>query len=188
MRVVFAEVMVFAAGGYVSPEAVRSLDAALQLDPSHAKARFYAAFAIRQTGDRQGAIKLWEQLLREDRAATSPVGREWQETLARLVIDTRRQPARRAPGPTADDVKEAAKLSAKERREMIEGMVKGLDQRLNERGGEPEEWVRLIRAYAQLGRKKDALRALAQSQKSLTDRTAQSFVREQALLLGIKPE
>jgi cytochrome c-type biogenesis protein CcmH len=78
----------------------------------------------------------------------------------------------------------AQNLSPEERMEMIEGMVTRLETRLTERGGGPEDWVRLIRALSVLGRDDDARRIYDLSQQELKGSEA-GFVREQALAMGV---
>jgi cytochrome c-type biogenesis protein CcmH len=54
---------------------------------------------------------------------------------------------------------------------MIEQMVAGLDQRLSEDGRDLAGWQRLIRAYTVLGRRDDALAALARARAALAQET-----------------
>ena len=55
------------------------------------------------------------------------------------------------PGPDADAMAAAADMTDEERQQMIDGMVKGLEDRLATQGGSPEEWARLIGAMALSG-------------------------------------
>ena len=181
-----AEAMIGAVGGgYVSPEAIAALEAALRLDPRHISARYYAGFAMRQGGRLTDAVQLWQSLLNEDRAAAQPRGREWQASLQQLIAETT---APRERGPSADDVRAAENMTPEERQAMIEGMVGQLEERLTESGGEPEEWVRLINAYMQLGRPVEARRIFDLSQEKIGEASARSFVRERALVMGLKLE
>ena len=54
-----------------------------------------------------------------------------------------------------------------DQRQMIEGMVKGLAERLADKGGSAEEWARLIRAYSVLHEPDKARDALASARKAL---------------------
>ena len=177
--------MIFAAGGYVSPRAMKTLEAVLGRDPTQTMGRYYAGFALRQAGRHEDAVKLWQKLLEEDRAAAQPRGLDWQQALAALIRETTGDAA---PGPTREDVEAAGDMSDEERAAFIASMVARLEDRLTTGGGEPEEWVRLINAYVQLGKADDARRVLALSQESLGDQTARAFVRERALLLGVEAE
>ena len=185
-----AEAMIGAAGGgYVSPEAIAALEGALRKDPANTSARYYAAFAMRQGGRLGEAVQLWQTLLTEDRAAAEPRGLEWQRGLVNLITETRAAlDPTSGPGPTAEDMRAAEDLTPEERQQMIAGMVARLEERLSSAGGEPEEWVRLINAYVQLGKDQDARRIFKLSQEKIGEATARSFVREQALLMGLKLE
>jgi len=60
-----AEYMVFAAGGYVSPEAEDSLVSALKLEPRNPKARYFSGLMAFQNGRPDYTFKLWQALERE---------------------------------------------------------------------------------------------------------------------------
>ena len=55
------------------------------------------------------------------------------------------------PGPSAEDVENAAEMSQEEQQEMIRGMVEQLNERLATEGGTPTEWARLISVLGVLG-------------------------------------
>lgn len=88
------------------------------------------------------------------------------------------------PGPSQSDIEAAAAMTPEERRQMVEGMVARLEERIVSAGGEPEDWVRLISAYVTLGRPEEARRIYDLSQERLEGSTA-GFVREQALVMGV---
>lgn len=180
-----AEAMIYAAAGYVSPEAITALETALKTDPGQTMARYYAGFALRQSGRAEEAVALWEALLQEDRSSSQPRGAEWQAALAALIAETRGKPA---PGPSREEVEAAEGMTEEDRAAMIAGMVARLEERLTEQGGEAEEWVRLINAYMQLGKTEDARRIYALSQEKIGEPTARAFVRERALVMGLKLE
>ena len=62
---------------------------------------------------------------------------------------------------------EAAAAHSRSQRQMIEGMVSGLADRLASKGGSAEEWARLIRAYSVLHEPDKAKDALAFGRKAL---------------------
>ena len=72
------------------------------------------------------------------------------------------------PGPTRDDVANAADMTAEERQEMIRGMVGRLAERLASDGGNAQEWARLITSQAMLGDRDAALQALADARAALS--------------------
>ncbi len=57
-------------------------------------------------------------------------------------------------GPSEDDIRAAASMSAKDRQAMIENMVEGLSQKLIDGPNNPDAWVRLLRARSVLGHKR----------------------------------
>ena len=166
-----AEMMILAAGGYVSPEAEDLLRMGLLLDPAHPQGRYYAGLVLLQTGRAQLAMNMWRQLL-EDAPQDAP----WRaavasqiEALSRDMADAGGAPGAAAPGPDAADVKAAAEMSETDRAALIESMVARLEDRLATEGGAPEEWERLIRAYGVLGRAEDAARILADAERAYAE-------------------
>lgn len=65
-----------------------------------------------------------------------------------------------APGPSAEDVKAAGKMSAGDRQRMIRSMVQRLADRLEDEPDDLEGWQRLARAYQVLGETAKAMDAL----------------------------
>lgn len=66
-------------------------------------------------------------------------------------------------GPSAEQMRAAQDMSPEERREMIEGMVAGLANRLKENPNDLQGWVRLARSYDVLRRPAEARDAMAQA-------------------------
>ena len=152
-----AELMILAAGGYVSPEAERALREALRRDPSDGSARYYAGLMYEQGGRPDLAWPVWRRLVAESAPDDPwlPVIFARIERVSRLAGDPtplEDLPRPGARGPSEADVAAAADLSPAERLEMIGGMVQGLAERLAADGGPPADWARLIEAYGVLGR------------------------------------
>jgi cytochrome c-type biogenesis protein CcmH len=152
---VLAELMILAAGGYVSPEAERALTEALRRDPANGSARYYAGLMYAQGGRPDLAWPIWRRLVGDSRPDDPWVGPilEQIERVSSLAGDP--TPVEQLPqptGPTAADMAAAEGLSLDERIEMIEGMVDGLATRLASEGGPPGDWARLVTAYGVLGR------------------------------------
>lgn len=151
-----ADLMIQAAGGYVSPEAEAALSAALTRDPAHGPARYYYGLAQAQTGRPDLAFRIWRALL-----ADSPADAPWRPVLERELpgladaAGIRWSPPA-PPGPSAEDMAAAADMAPEERDAMIRGMVEGLAARLASEGGPPEDWARLIAALGVLGDKSEA--------------------------------
>lgn len=152
-----AEARVFAGNGIVDEEARRALVRGVELRPDYLPAHFWLTIAKKQDGDLQPAREDLVILL-ERAGATSPLGRtitdHIQDIDARLRRNNGAGPEK--PSPVAADADTAA---------MIEGMVSGLAQRLEDDDGTDfEGWQRLIRSYVVLKRPDDARQALRRAQ------------------------
>lgn len=155
----YADMLVVAAGGYVSPEAEAVLSRALSLEPTNGTARYYIGLMMAQTGRPDTGFRIWDQLLRE-----GPADALWIEPILAQIEDLSRRAGvnyqipeiggTSAPlrGPSADDIDAAGDLSPSERMEMIQSMVDGLSERLATEGGPAGEWAQLITALGVLGR------------------------------------
>ena len=157
-----AEMMIIAAGGYVSPEAEAALSQATKLDPTSPRTRYFSGLALAQSGRADLAYQLWSKLLAEGPADAPwiPVIRQQIGEVARLAgID----PQATLPGPDAQQMQDAQNMSATERTDMIRSMVARLSDRLASEGGTAKEWARLIQAYGVLDEPDRAATAWAAS-------------------------
>lgn len=141
-------------GGVVSAEAQAAFEAALKIEPTNPKARFYLAMALMQEGRKQEAASAWQAML-VDLPPDSP----WHGAVTQALASAGGQPADSA-GPDASDVAAASAMNAQDRDAMIEGMVAGLDEKLKQNPRDQEGWMRLIRSYMVLGRHDQARNAL----------------------------
>ena len=165
-----AELMIMAAGGYVSPQAESVLAAALDKDRSNGSARYYSGLMLLQTGRPDLAFRFWAPLW-EGSSPDDP----WVDALRAQLPDVAfmagqhryQMPELRAPlpGPDAAALEAARDMSPEDRQAMIRGMVDGLMNRLASEGGTAPEWARLIRALGVLG---DLDRAKAIHAEALT--------------------
>jgi cytochrome c-type biogenesis protein CcmH len=166
-----AELMIMAAGGYVSPQAESVLAAALDKDRSNGSARYYSGLMLLQTGRPDLAFRFWAPLW-EGSSPDDP----WVDALRAQLPDVAfmagqhryQMPDLRAapmPGPDAAAMEAARDMSPEDRQAMIRGMVDGLMNRLAAEGGTAPEWARLIRALGVLG---DLDRARAIHAEALT--------------------
>ena len=148
-----AELMIEAAGGYVSTDAVETLRAALERDPRAPTARFYLGLWHLQLDRPDLAFPVWRDLLEESRpgAPWLPAIRAEIGEIAQRAGVRYEPPAPEGPGPSAADMDAAAGMDPEARNEMIRGMVAGLSERLATEGGPASDWARLINAYAVLG-------------------------------------
>lgn len=174
-----AEAMVLAAGGYVSPEAEQSIGKALKADPRLPIARYYAGFALRQSGRLDQAIQIWEELRQE-----SPADAPYLEWLNRMLAETI-QMRDGSSGPSQGDIAAANEMSADDRTEMIQGMVQRLSERLATQGGQAREWAQLIASHATLGQTVEAEQALADALRAYPDGGDHDALLAHAARLGL---
>ncbi|KIT15975.1 c-type cytochrome biogenesis protein CcmI [Jannaschia aquimarina] len=172
---ILAELMIQAAGGYVSPEAERALAEALRRDPTNGLARYYTGLMFAQGGRADRAWPIWRRLYSD-----SPADAPWLPTIAaqlerisQLAGDpTPLEDIPRATGPSQDQIEAAGDMTPEERMEMIGSMVQGLAERLASQGGPPGDWARLITAYGVLGRSDAAAAVYAEAQLVFQDAPA----------------
>jgi cytochrome c-type biogenesis protein CcmH len=155
-----ADMLVLAAGGYVSPEAEAAVQQALAIDPSNGTARYYLGLMQAQTGRPDRAFRLWDQMLRigpPDAPWIAPILAQIDDIAWRAGVNGYEAPTPGGMrGPTAADIEAAGDMSPADRVAMIESMVSGLSDRLATEGGTPSEWAQLIGALGVLERSADA--------------------------------
>lgn len=151
-----ADMMILAAGGYVSPEAEEALTEALRRDATNGTARYYSGLLFMQTARPDMGYRMWRSLLND----STPEDPWYDALLGQIPEAAMRAGVEFTPpalegealsGPTAEDMQAASEMDAEDRDAMIRGMVAGLADRLATEGGPAEEWARLIRAYGVLG-------------------------------------
>ena len=164
------DLMIIAAGGFVSPEAEAVIEAVLQRDPMNGVALYYTGRMYAQTGRPDMTFRVWRRLhdVSPGDAPWMPEIRAALPELARISGEPRYQlPPRPAPegarGPDQIDLDAAEGMSAEDRAEMIAGMVDGLMVRLANDGGSAEEWAQLIRALGVLERDDEATAILQEA-------------------------
>ncbi len=164
------DLMVIAAGGFVSPEAEAMIEQTLRRDASNGVALYYSGRLYAQTGRPDMTFRIWRRL-----HDISPGDAPWMgeirsalPELAQISGEPRFQlPPRPAPAgarvPDEIDIEAAEELDPEERDEMIAGMVDGLMARLANDGGTADEWAQLIRALGVLEREDDAVAILQEA-------------------------
>ena len=189
-----AELMIEAAGGYVSTDAEAALRTALEQDARTPTARFYLGVYFLQVDRPDRAFRLWRDLLEESRedAPWVPVIRARIGEIASAAGVRYEAPAPRGgtggmpPGPSEGDMAAAAEMDPEARGEMIRGMVARLSGRLAREGGSAEEWARLINAYGVLGETDAAQEAWAQARESFAgDPEPLALLRRAAEAAGV---
>jgi cytochrome c-type biogenesis protein CcmH len=162
-----ADLMILAAGGFVSPEAEAALLQTLNRDPGNGTALYYSGLLYIQTGRPDRAFALWRPLLERSTPEDPwymPVRAQIEELALRAGVNYTPPAAPMAPpmaggglrGPSAADIEAAQEMTDEDRQAMIENMVAGLSDRLANEGGTAEEWARLITALGVLGRTDEA--------------------------------
>ncbi|MBI6629196.1 c-type cytochrome biogenesis protein CcmI [Pontibaca salina] len=160
----YADMMIQAAGGYVSPKAEEALTAAMKRDQKNPTARYYWGLMLAQTGRPDLAFQVWNELLRDgapDAPWTLAVRAQIEDMARHAGVNFTLPPEATAPGPSAEDIEAAAEMSDADRNAMIRSMVDTLSQRLASQGGTPQEWARLIGALSVLGDHDQARRIFA---------------------------
>jgi cytochrome c-type biogenesis protein CcmH len=162
-------------GGVVTKEARTAFESALGEDPKAVAPKMFLALALSQEGRKAESVAAWKRLIRSARG-----DEPWFEAARKELqrVDPRETAeaggadvAATAPaaGPSQDDIAAAQKLPAVEQSRMIESMVARLSERLETSGGSIDDWSRLIRSLAVLGRKEEALAALQKAHEAFKD-------------------
>jgi len=151
----WAELMILATDGYVSPEAETALARALELDAANPLGRYYSGLVLLQDGRPEETYRVWIALLRE-----SPPDAPWimpiEAQIGEVAALAGLPPPEPVPGPTRAEIDAAGEMSEDDRDAMIGEMVGQLAERLATEGGPPGEWARLIRSLGVVGRIRDA--------------------------------
>jgi cytochrome c-type biogenesis protein CcmH len=159
------ELMTYAAGGYLSPEAEVYLRRLLEIEPQNGEGRYFLCLLHAQNGRPDLAFPVWRRLLEESNpnAPWLPVILNDIENLARAAGVNYTPPP--VAGPDAGAIAAAEDMTPEDRQEMIQGMVEGLASRLAEDGGTPDEWAQLIRALSVLGDEQRARAVYAEAKQ-----------------------
>ena len=168
----YAEMLVYAAGGYVSPSAETALTATLERDPAHQKARYYMGLMYAQTGRPDFAFRIWQDLLQQgvdDPSLTPLINAQIEAAAFHAGVEyTQSDVATSAgpsAGPSAADIEAADAMTPEDRKAMIAGMVAQLSQRLASEGGPATDWARLIEAHGVLNRPDQAAQIWLEAQQ-----------------------
>lgn len=179
------DLMVFAANGFVSPEAEVVAQTILEGDQENTAARYYFGALNDQTGRPDQAYRIWRPLV-ESGADTFHIAlarAQIGNAAARAGVDY--EPPALA-GPDLAMIEAAEEMSPEDRADMVRGMVNQLSDRLATQGGTATEWARLIRAHGVLG---EVEQAQAVYQESLSvfgaDENALSLLNAAAEAAGI---
>ena len=159
------DLMVVAAGGFVSPEAERVIGKVLERDPGNVAARYYLGALYNQTDRPDLALRLWREIIETgdpNNFHIASARAQVSDAAFRAGVEYSVPEAR---GPSFEQMDAASDMTAEERQEMIGGMVSGLADRLATEGGPAQDWARLIRAYGVLGDKEAARTVWTEAQQ-----------------------
>ncbi len=185
------ELMIYAAGGLVTPEAEAALADAVRRDPKDGSARFYLGLMAAQVGRPDRTFALWKPLLDDGPADASwiaPIRARIQEVADAAGIAYTAPVADAGKGPGAADLANAAQMTPEDRQKMIAGMVGGLETRLLAEGGSIEDWTKLINALGVLKASDRAKAAFAKAQTDFAGHPGElSALQAAAVQAGIAP-
>lgn len=195
----------FKAAGAASmpPAALAAFRKALEIDPGEPASRYYMAVAKDLTGDHEGAITDWLALLED-----TPPGSPWEDDLRQTItqvgrinkIETASRIARLnrlappaspmpptavagLPGPNAQQIRDAAKLSPSQQMDMGRGMVASLEAKLKANPGNVPGWIMLMRSRMTL--KEPALAKAALRDAIAANPGARAQLEAEAKALGV---
>lgn len=183
------------------PLAVAAFAKALELDPKQQRARYYMAAKRDMGGDHEGAIGEWVAILAE-----APAGAVYEENLLRTIrqvgkingieVESRIAAAVEArpqgpqltageaiPGPSRAQIDAARTMAPGEQRDMAQGMVARLEERLKGDPANVDGWVMLMRSRMTLGEPDKAGKALKDA--IAANPAAAERLRQEAAVLGI---
>lgn len=169
----YAEALVAAERGLVTPKAEAAADRALVLDTDNVAGTYYKALALEQSGAQKRAFDMLKERLERETAFA-----QWMPTLLaqanRIAATIGEQPVRvgpvanlNMPAPTTADIEAAGAMSQEDRQAFIRSMVDRLATRLEEEPEDLDGWLRLARAYLVLGERAKALEAYRSAEKLL---------------------
>ena len=198
------EALVLAGKGDVASDAKAAFQKAYALDPKDPRARYFLGVAKDIAGDHKGAIEDWLALL-----ADTPPGAPWEADVRRLVSEVAAKekidvsarlaalkpppPAAGAmaataaiPGPSPQQMRDAAGMPKGQQDLMIQGMVEGLEAKLKANPDNPTGWIMLMRSRLQLGETAKASVALKSARVALAgDQQKRGMVDAAAAELGV---
>ena len=184
----YAEALVAAADGMVTPEAQTRFQEALATDPLDPRARYYLGLAKAQAGESRAALQAWVDLL-----AVSPPDAPWlpvvHEGISHIAAESKIDLASIKPSPEVQRLAQQAQVSTpapsasaepatgslpagaaaiqalppEQRAAAIHSMVDQLAARLESNPNDVDGWLRLGRARHVLGEEDKSVEAYAKA-------------------------
>jgi len=175
LHAALAESAITAADGIVTAKAQAALQRALELDPANPRARFYRGLALVQRGERERALGMWTDLVR-DTPADAPWLPVLRQRVTALAEDLGRDPDAVVPAPAPAAVASRGGDGLPDDPAGLRAEAESLAASLDRNPKDWQGWIRLARARAALGRKDAAAAALADGAKAYENAP---FVRRQ---------
>lgn len=164
----YAEAMVQASGGVVTPASRKIFETVLGRDPTELRSRFYIALAREQAGDLNQALAMWTALI-----ADAPAGAGWVPDV-KVRIDG--ITARTAGKPTGNSTsgrslatENQPGLDGKDHQSATDGMIATLAARLEKNPRDRDGWVMMIRSRSVMGDLTGARDALSRARTVFAD-------------------
>ena len=155
-------------GGLANDAARAAFKRASERDPNNPEPKLLLATDLAQQGKFKEAMTAFETILTD-----APANAAWRPMLVDMIARVDKAmaaaPDKQSPGPTQNDVEQAAGLSNTDRTAMIEGMVAQLDAKLAENPSDGDGWGRLMRSYTVLNNPEKALETLGRARIGLKD-------------------
>jgi cytochrome c-type biogenesis protein CcmH len=178
--------------------AVEAFQKALAIDPTDPVARYFMAVRRDLAKDHKGAIADMLALLHD-----TPPGAPWESNLRRTIeqigqinhidvaarLAATQQPPATAPadvalpGPTQDQIRDAARLSPSDQDSMARGMVESLEGKLKADPKNVAGWIMLMRSRMNLG--EPAKASAAYSAAVAANPEAKDQIEAEARSLGV---
>jgi cytochrome c-type biogenesis protein CcmH len=150
----YAQALAEESGG-VTKEAEAAFRQAVDEDPSDLLSRYFLGLALKERGDKAGALKMWQAVL-----ADAPPDTPWRRDLINEMAALTAESGGGAPNPMA----------------MVAQLASRLDANPNDING----WVMLIKAYRVLGQADKAKEALAKARTVFANQADARAMLEQA--------
>lgn len=186
----YGETLMYANQGEVTPEAVNAFEAALGVDRSDPRARFFLGVGRLQQGDAAAAIAIWRDL-EKDAPAEAAWAQGVREQIRQAAAQAGIDPA--TVTPKAPEISAAAANLAKppeqsaEQQAQIQAMVDRLAAKLKDTPDDADGWQRLARAYRVQGKLEQSKEAYGKAMALLPQDPAVKLAYAD-LLLAMAPD
>jgi cytochrome c-type biogenesis protein CcmH len=159
----YAEALVQAADGIVTPRAQQIFSAVLQKDPKENRARFYEALGREQAGDLDGSLGLWTALLKD-----APADAGWVTDIKTHIADLSAKTGRKIEDLPVVSLSGEAKPGA-DQQGPVDSMIAKLAARLEASPRDRDGWAMMIRSLQVRGDTAGAEDALKKAMAAFAD-------------------